>query len=121
MTWTKRIVWIPEGARGKDHVNDDRDLRTKAIHTCGICGTRTNRWAVAYMWGNPSLHLYCPYRNDIGGNEINERHRRLGAFQDRLYDDKALTKREIIEIRTEIGALLDYFQTLKDDVITCKE
>jgi hypothetical protein len=115
----QNIVWIEENARGMDYRNEHRELRTWKVHTCGICGTKTNRWAVMHFMGYPSIRLNCPYRNDGGQgcNEINLKHMKLQAFQERLYDDDGLTPREIEEIRVEIQILRKYFSMLPGDVI----
>jgi len=116
MTFDKEMVWIGAGARAKDYVNERRELRTITIHTCGICGTRTNLWGVYYFMGYPSLRLVCPYRNDLCGNEINKQHVKLQAFQERLHDI-AVTAREVEEINAEIRQLKDFFKSLRDDVV----
>jgi hypothetical protein len=125
MTCRKTIVWISDGARGKDYVHEDRELRTKTVHTCGICGTKTNLWAVYYgMGGYPHLRLECPHRDDGGSTELNMKHKLLQAFQDRLHgnfvDPPALTRREIEEINAEIKELKEFFKTLRGNVIELK-
>jgi hypothetical protein len=113
------IRWIKEEERVMYLRQERRQLRTKSVHTCGICGTKTNRWTVMYFMGYPSLRLTCPYHNDggPGTNELNRKHTKLQALQDRLFDDKALTRSEINEIKVEILEFLRFFRTLKGDVV----
>jgi hypothetical protein len=109
-------VWLPPNAQGRDYAREKRDLRTTEIHACGICGIKTNRYGVYYWMGYPSLRLVCPYRNDGGdGTEINRKHSKLQAFQDRLTKD--LTRREIQDLHVEIRELKAFFSRLPGDVI----
>ena len=116
MTQTE-IVWIEENARGWDYRHETRELRSLKVHTCGICGTETNQWGVYYFMGYPSLHLVCPYRNDGSSDPICAKQTKLQEFQDRLYDNKGLTPREIEEIKAEIEKLKEFFNALPGDVI----
>ena len=115
---TDNIRWITNNDRAIDLVQqkEKRELRSKKIQSCGICGVRTNKWAIMYWMGFPSIRLYCQYWNDTGTSKVNLAHTRLQKLQERL-DGDALTVREVADVQAEISELRAYFTKFHEDVL----